>query len=314
MIPFEWIQEAAGRIEGHIRHTPLTHDPAHDWYLKWENKQVTGSFKARGALNKTFSLVDWERQRGLVAASAGNHGQGLALAGSLTGAPVDIFVPASAPRVKLKAMQTLGATLHLVDGGYARAETQGKAFAAAEGKTWVSPYNDGQIIAGQGTIGLELMADLPLDERFTVLAPVSGGGLLAGVAAALSTLPARPRLIGVQAAAAPFMHHLFYQGTQADVVEYPTIADGLAGAIEEPSMTLPVIKRLVDDIVLVSEEEIAAAIAFAWRRYQEKIEGAAAVVLAALLSGRVAARPAVGIISGGNLDDLAPYLTEASSL
>ncbi len=300
MIPYEWILQAAERIAPHVRRTPLTHDAERNWYLKWENRQVTGSFKARGALNKVLSLQAWERQAGLVAASAGNHGQGLALAGQISGAPVEVFVSRTAPSVKLEAMRSLGAQLHLVDGGYAEAEAAGKAYAAAQGKTWVSPYNDGQIVAGQGTAGLELAADLPELASLAVLVPVSGGGLLAGVASALAGSGMRPRLIGVQAERAPFMHHLFYHGSQEGLPDLDSLADGLTGAIEEPSLTLPVIRRLVDDIILVSEADIGRAIAFAWQRYGEKIEGAGAVPLAALLAGMVAP-PAVALVSGGNI-------------
>ncbi len=301
MIPYEWIEQAAERIAPHIRRTPLTHDDGRNWYFKWENRQVTGSFKARGALNKALALHPWERERGLVAASAGNHGQGLALAGQVSQAAVEVFVSRSAPAVKLDAMRALGARLHLVDGGYEAAERAGKAYAAAEEKTWVSPYNDGQIVAGQGTIGRELCAALPQLEALTVLVPVSGGGLLAGIAAALAGQGCRPRrLIGVQAARAPFMHHLFYQGTQDGLPDLDSLADGLTGAIEEPSLTTPIIRQLVDDIILVSEEAIARAVVFAWQKYGEKIEGAGAVGLAALLEGQVAA-PALVVVSGGNI-------------
>ncbi len=300
MIPYEWIVQAAERIAPHLRRTPLTLDAERNWYFKWENRQVTGSFKARGALNKVLSLVEWERQAGLVAASAGNHGQGLALAGQISGAPVEIFVSRTAPPVKLEAMRALGARLHLVEGGYAAAEAAGKAYAAAEGKTWVSPYNDGQIVAGQGTVGLELRAELPRLDELTVLVPVSGGGLLSGIASALAAGGARPRLVGVQAERAPFMHHLFYHGSQAGLPDLDSLADGLTGAIEEPSLTFPIIRQLVDEILLVSEAAIGRAIAFAWERYGERVEGAGAVTLAALLEGQVRG-PALAVISGGNI-------------
>lgn len=300
MIPPEWLDQAAARIAPHIRRTLLTNDAELNLYLKWENQQVTGSFKARGALNKVLSLEPWERQAGLVTASAGNHGQGVALAGRLTGAPVIVFASAHAVPAKLEAMRALGAEVRLVEGGYGEAEQAAIAFAAESRRTWVSAYNDGQVIAGQGTIALEMIADLPPEVSPTWLVPVSGGGLLAGIGTALRRLSPRPRLVGVQAEASAFMHALFYRGTQEDVPDLPTLADGLSGPVESGSVTIPLIKELVDEIILVSEAEIERAIAFAWRRYQQRIEGSAAVTLAAVLSGRVKG-PAAAVISGGNI-------------
>lgn len=312
MIPFEWISQADERIAPHIVHTPLTYDAARNLYIKWENRQVTGSFKARGAFNKVLLLEEWERKVGLVAASAGNHGQGIALAGREAGAAVEVFVSEHAVPAKVEAMRALGAAIHAVPGGYAEAEAAGKAYAAEQQKTWVSPYNDGQVIAGQGTIGLEILQALTPGshprpagrERARVrtwLVPVGGGGLLAGIGAALREQTDRPRLIGVQSEASAFMHSLFYRGTQDGTPDLPSLADGLAGEVEHGSVTIPMVKQLGDEIVLVSEEEIVSAIAFAWYAYGEKVEGAGAVGLAAILSGRVTERPAVVVVSGGNV-------------
>jgi threonine dehydratase len=306
MIPYNWITDAAVKIQPHIKQTPLTYDPNLDLYIKWENQQVTGSFKARGAFNKVLSLEKWEQEAGLLAASAGNHGQGLALAGSLVGAPVKIFVGETAPEVKIEAMRNLGAEIVVVPGGYGEAENAALKMAANSSATWVSAYNDGTVIAGQGTVGLEMthqlatFPDLILKES-TWLVPVSGGGLLAGVGAALAELSPRPRLIGVQADTNAFMQALFNHGSQADVVEKPTIADGLAGPVEAGSITIPLIKSYVDDIILVTEAEIAAAVIHAWQVYQHRIEGAAAVSLAAVLSGHIPQKPVVALISGGNI-------------
>jgi len=272
---------------------------------------VTGSFKARGAFNKVLLLEEWEREVGLVAASAGNHGQGLALAGREVGAAVEIFVAESAVPAKVEAMRALGAVIHTVPGGYGEAETAGKTYAEQQQKTWVSPYNDGQIIAGQGTVGLEILHDIPaisvaspLRDEAEVgswVVPVGGGGLLSGIGASLLTQADRPRLIGVQSEASAFMHSLFYRGTQVDTPDLPSLADGLAGTVEQGSVTIPIVMQLVDEIVLVSEEEIAQAMAFAWHMYKEKVEGAGAAGLAAVLSGKVAERPAIVIVSGGNV-------------
>lgn len=307
MIPYEWLEQAEKRIAGHVHRTPLTYDGALEAYLKWENRQVTGSFKVRGAFNRILMLEDWERQTGIVAASAGNHGQGVALAGQRAGAPVEVFVSEQAVRTKVDAMRALGAVIHPVPGGFAQAEAAGRSYAEARHKTWISPYNDGQVIAGQGTLGLELRRDLP-DLDGTWLVPVSGGGLLAGVGASLNHarrsgdgLPGT-RLVGVQAEVAPFMHGLYYHGTQDGIPDLPSLADGLTGAVEHGSVTIPMTKEYTDEILLVSEGEIVAAIAYAWKTHGQVVEGAGAVGLAAVLSGKVRERPVVVVISGGNLD------------
>lgn len=307
MIPFEWFEQADHRITPYVQRTPLTHDAARNLYIKWENRQVTGSFKARGAFNKVLKLEDWEREAGIVAASAGNHGQGVALAGRQVGARVEVFVSEHAVLAKQDAMRALGAVIHVVPGGYPEAEVAGKTYAKDQGKTWISPYNDGHVIAGQGTIGLELLRALPLASYpetgsvKTWLVPVSGGGLLAGIGASLQEQTHRPRLIGVQAAKAPFMHSLFYNDTQDGLPDLPSLADGLTGEVECGAVTIPLVKQMVDEIILVTEEEIARAIAFAWYLYGEKIEGAGAVGLAAILSNKVQERPVLVVVTGGNV-------------
>jgi threonine dehydratase len=308
MIPYEWLKAAEERIRPHIRKTPLGYDSAKDLYLKWENQQVTGSFKVRGALNKVLVLEDWERQRGLVAASAGNHGQGVALAGSLFSAPVTIFVSESAVPAKIEAMRQLGAEVRLVSGGYTEAEETALAYAADSQATWISPYNDGQVIAGQGTLGLETLEQLPPLDETTWIVPTSGGGLIAGIAAGIKTKPHSPQisapkrtLIGVQSKASAFMHAIYHHGSQNGIRELPSIADGLAGAVESGSITIPMVKAMVDDLILVDEAEIRAAIRYAWHEYEERIEGSAAVALAAVLSGKITNRPAVLILTGGNI-------------
>jgi threonine dehydratase len=305
MIPSEWIDQADERIAPHIVRTPLTHDAARNLFVKWENRQKTGSFKARGALNKVLSLEPWEREAGIVTASAGNHGQGVALAGQLTGARVTCFVSEHAVPVKVDAIRALGAEIVVIPGGYPEAEAAGKRFAEENRKTWVSPYNDGQVIAGQGTIGLELInSPLLKGEGLgvrSILVPVSGGGLIAGIGAALTRLSPRPRLVGVQPETAPFMHGLFYRGSQDGIPDLPSLADGLTGAVEADSVTIPMVKQLVDEIVLVSEEEIARAVAFAYKEYGEVIEPSGAVTIAAALREAGGESPRVAIVSGGNI-------------
>jgi threonine dehydratase len=305
MFPESWLADAAQRIAPFINHTPLTYDFGQQIYLKWENQQVTGSFKARGAFNKVFTLKTWERERGLVAASAGNHGQGVALAAQKAGSRAIVFASEHAVSAKVEAMRNLGAEVRLVPGGYGEAEQAGLEYARSSGGSWISPYNDGQVIAGQGTIAREVWEDLPARANMTWIVPAGGGGLVAGIGVALESLRSTSapvqRLVAVQSEASPFLHDIFHHGSQAGSVELPSLADGLAGPVEEGSLTIPLVKRLVQDFVLVSERDIAQAIAACWSRYGQRIEGSAAVVLAAVLSGAVPDRPVVLVISGGNI-------------
>lgn len=304
MIPSAWIDLAERRLNGQIDQTPLTYDPELDLYLKWENRQRTGSFKIRGALNKVLSLGSWELQRGLVTASAGNHGQGVAYAARLVGAPAIVFASDHAVPAKVAAMRALGAQVRLVRGGYEAAEQAGQAYAAEVGANWISPYNDGQVIAGQATLGCEIIAQL-IETALpaAMIVPVGGGGLIAGIGAALERVLPRPVLIGVQSEASPFFYALYEYGTQAGVKELESLADGLAGAVENGSMTIPLVRHYVNRMALVTEEQIEQAIRYAWQKHSERIEGSGAVTLAAVLSGTFQ-RPfgaAVAVVSGGNI-------------
>lgn len=301
MIPYEWLQQAAGRIAPYIHHTPLTYDSQRDLYLKWENHQLTGSFKLRGAINKVLSLEPWERELGLVTASAGNHGQGVALAGGLSGAKVTVFCSEQAVASKVAAMRALGADVRLVPGGYGEAEQAGLEYCASSGAIWVSAYNDSQVIAGQGTLGLEIGEEIPPLPDSAWVVPAGGGGLVSGIGSALAKITPRPRLIAVQSEASAFLYAIFNGREQESVQDLPTLADGLAGPVEKGSVTIPMVRSLVDDFVLVSEADIQQAIRFAWQTYGEIIEGSAAAALAAVLSGKVTTRPLVLLLSGGNI-------------
>lgn len=214
MIPSEWLDLATRRLQGQVHQTPLTYDADLDLFLKWENRQVTGSFKIRGALNKVLSLESWELQRGLVTASAGNHGQGVAVAGKQAGAPVIVFASSHAVPAKLEAMRALGADVRLVDGGYEAAEQTAQAYAVETQRTWISPYNDGQVIAGQATVGMEIVEQMAPETPGTVIVPVGGGGLVVGIGAVMARMDPRPRVVGAQSVASPFMYAIFTHGTQ----------------------------------------------------------------------------------------------------
>lgn len=298
------VRSARARIAPHIDLTPLRRAEELSLWLKLENRQRTGSFKLRGALARMLILDDEERRRGVVAASAGNHGKGVALAAQLVGVRATVVVPENAVAAKVEGIRSLGAELILAPGGYAGAEARGKQLAAERGAVWVSPYNDPEVIAGQGTIGLEIveqLAGVGEGEGWEVFIPVSGGGLACGIGLVLKELTPGMRVVGVQPEASPYMHAFFHGSDPDHVVERPTVADGLAGAVEDGSITFELLPRVLDDVVLVSEEEILEALRLVLRHTGEVIEpSAAAAVAGALWRGREAKRLAV--VSGGNID------------
>jgi threonine dehydratase len=300
VIPLEWLEQAVSRINPYIVNTPIIFDSDLNIYLKWENQQISGSFKIRGAFNKVLSMEKWELEAGLVTASAGNHGLGVALAGNQSGVPVTVFASNHAVPSKVQAMQNAGAKVELVDGGYEMAERTAVEFSKSQNQVWVSPYNDGLVIAGQGTIGLEILRDVSHLETMNWVVPIGGGGLLSGIGAALEQVTQRPRLLGIQSEASPFMHALYHFGSQDNAEDLPTLADGLSGAVESGSITIPMVKNYADDILLVSEKAIKNAIAYAWHHHGHRIEGSGAVGLAAVLENRVKS-PAVVIVTGGNI-------------
>lgn len=301
MIPYPWFTEAQKRISPYINVTPVTQDADLDISYKWENHQVTGSFKARGALNKVLSLNEWERNKGLAAVSAGNHGQGVALAAGITHSKSVIFLPRSASAIKVEAIRKAGAQIKFVDGDYGSAERTAQTYAAENLMVWISPYNDVQVICGQGTIGFELMEQIDFSKTKSVVVPIGGGGLIAGIGLVVKHSHPDIKIIGVQSTASSYFHRLYYRNTQEGIQEFPGLADGLEGRVEDNSITIPIVKQVVDEIVLVSEEEISQAIRWSWLKNHEVIEGSAAVTLAARLNGKINPLPAVLIISGGNI-------------
>lgn len=300
MISASMLEKAYAGLKNIVRCTPITYDAQRQLYLKWENHQITGSFKLRGALNKVRTLSKSELERGLVPASAGNHGQGVALAARDAKAEVTVFASEHAVPAKLQAMQALGTRIQLVTGGYAEAESAAIQYARAHGAVWISPYNDIEVICGQASIGMELLEQIT-ETPAACLVPAGGGGLIAGIAAAFNHSRMKIPVIGVQSKASSYLHALYHHGDQNSVVETESLADGLSGAVEANSITIELSRRWVNDIILVSEEEIKSAIAFAWLTYHEIIEGSAAVSLAAVLSGKIKHRPLIVVITGGNI-------------
>lgn len=302
MITIDDIRAAQARLKPYLYPTPLEPAPelGEDVWLKLENANLTHSFKIRGAINAVLSLDDASRERGLVAASSGNHAQGIAYAAYLTGATAKIYMPAHTPQRKVKGVRKYGAEPVLFGDNYDQAEAEARRVERDEGLTYVSPYNDERVIAGAGTIGLEIVESQPDVERVVVC--VSGGGLISGVALAVKSLKPEVEVIGVNAQSAPSMYNLFYQTDLPEVWE--TYAEALSGDIEAGSVTRDLALKWVDRIVLVSESQIADAMRWMVDSQGWLVEGGGAVSVAALLGGVVEddGRKTVAVVSGGNVD------------
>ncbi len=300
------VRAARERIDGDLRVTPVWRAASlsaligREVWVKAENLQRTGSFKPRGALS--FLRADVDDRRPVVAASAGNHAQGVALAAAMAGRAVTVFMPATASLPKVRATREYGAEVHQEGDTVDDAIVAAKAFAAASDRPFVSPFDHPLVIAGQGTVGLELAEQVPVVG--TVLVPVGGGGLVSGVASALRGLGGGWSVVGVEAAGAASMV-ASVSAHRPTVVEHPaTMADGIA--LKSPSaLTLAHVEALVDDLVTVSEEEIAAAVLLLMERARCVVEPAGAVGLAALLGGHVPGTgPVVCLLTGGNVDPM----------
>lgn len=272
-----------------------------DLYLKTENLQLTGSFKLRGAYYKIASLSDEEKARGVIACSAGNHAQGVALGATHNGIKSLICLPAGAPISKIEATRGYGAEICLVPGVYDDAYAKAVELRDKEGYTFVHPFDDPKVIAGQGTIGLEILEQLP--DVQAVVVPIGGGGLASGVAFAVKTLRPDVKVYGVQAAGAPSMEQSVHSGVICHLDNVSTIADGIA--VKQPGqLTYDLCRNYVDDIVTVSDDETAAAILALMERQKVVAEGAGAVAVAAVMFGKllVKGQKVVCIVSGGNID------------
>jgi threonine dehydratase len=300
MIPAEWLFEAQERLGGKVLRTPLLCDEEAGIYLKLENLQTTGSFKIRGALNRVLTLTCEERDR-IVTASAGNHGLGVAQAVRMVGGKAIIYVSDHAVPEKVSAIRTAGGEIREVQGGYGGAESAAIEFAVKSGGTYISPYNDAQIIAGQATVGFELIEQLAEKTFRSIVVPVGGGGLLAGVGLAFHQAGLKVDLVGVNPVESQFFHSQFTHGSQAGVEDRPTLADGLAGAIDPQAITFPILKTLDARTITVEEEDIRRAIQVLWWKYGQRVEGSAAIALAAVLTDPTIEKPAALVLSGGNI-------------
>lgn len=299
------IRRAGGRIASVARRTPLklsrwlSLEHGCDVYLKLECFQLTGSFKIRGAMARLSALTDEQRSRGVLTVSAGNHGLAVAHCSEELGLDATIVVPKSASRAKVDSIRRYPVMLIERGATYDDAERAARDLERESGKTFVSPYNDREVIAGQGSIGLEILEDSPAIDA--VVVPVGGGGLLAGVAIAVKAVNPQIKVYGAEPITSPTMTAAIKAGRIVEIEEQATIADGCAGNIEPGSMTFPIIQRLVDGIILVSEESIRTAIARVAREDHIMIEGSAGVSVASLNDEAVINKRVVAIISGRNI-------------
>ena len=302
------IEAARERIAAKIVRTPTVLSPnlserlGVPVHLKLEHRQTTGSFKLRGASNAIASLSADEKRRGVVAASTGNHGRALAHAAKLEGIRAVICMSRLVPENKVSEIRRLGADIRIVGKSQDDAQEEVDRLVAEEGLTMLPPFDHAAVIAGQGTAGLEMLDDVP--DAVMVVAPVSGGGLAAGVAAAIKGLKPSIKVIGVSMERGAAMKASLAAGKPVLVEEQPTLADSLGGGIGlDNRLTFSMVRDLLDDMVLLSEEEIAAGIVHAYAEECEIVEGAGAVGIAALLAGKIAAEgPVVVLMSGRNID------------
>jgi len=308
MIELEKIKKARERLKKIVYHTPFPYAPklsqevGNEIYLKKENLQTTGSFKLRGAFNKIASLPEEKRKRGVIAASAGNHAQGVAYGANYFNIPSIIVMPEATPLTKVSGVKEYGGEVVLAGNNYDEAYEYAVNLAKEKGLEFIHPFADDEVMAGQGTIALEMLEEIP-DLEYLIV-PIGGGGLISGIGSAAKQINPHIKIVGVSAAGAPAMRLSFLSGSVQDTSYVKTIADGIAVRDTSP-VTYKIIKEVVDDIVEVDDEEIANAILFLMEKQKIVVEGAGAVGVAALLHHKIkfGSPKKVGIVvSGGNID------------
>ena len=304
----ETIKEAYRKIKGFVRKTPLIHSTYlselcdNNVYLKLENLQLTNAFKIRGALNRMLDLSKDEKTRGIITASSGNHAQGIALAARYLEIPAKIVVPKNISLAKLNKIKQYDVTI-IQEGDFDEIETKARSISTLESVTYISPYNDINIIAGQGTITLEIYEEL--ENVDVIIVPIGGGGLISGIAFTAKSLNPDIKIIGVQTTGASTMYESWKAGKIIEIEEFNTIAEGLLGGLESGAITFKIIQNNVDEIVLVNEESVEKAIRLLWEKEGQIVEGAGATVVAYLLekTQQIKNKNVVAVISGGNIND-----------
>ncbi len=302
------IESARSLLQGIIRHTPILPDEklsaviGAGAFLKAESLQLSGSFKARGAYNKISHLSDEEKRRGVIAGSAGNHAQGVAFAAKLLGIKAVIVMPVHAPLTKVTATKALGAEVILEGATFDEAVAHSRKLQAEHGYTYVHAFDDELVIAGQGTIGMEIAESIP--GATVIVVPIGGGGIISGIAIAAKSLLKNVRIIGVQAAGCAPVNKSLQEGKPVAISEAQTIADGIA--VKRPGdVTLPLIHEFVDEVVEVTEDEIARGIYHCVLNAKLVVEGAGAAGVAALLANKIKIEPGdtvCAVLAGGNID------------
>ena len=305
MLSIEKVKNAAEKLKEVVRLTDLIYSSElsknNEIYLKAENLQVTGSFKVRGAYAKISELTEEQKKRGIIACSAGNHAQGVALSAQKSGIKSTIFIPSTAPISKIEATRKYGADIQLVDGVYDDAYNEAVKFQKETGAEFIHPFDDEDVIAGQGTIALELLKQLP--DINAVVVPIGGGGLISGIAYTIKMLKPDCKVYGVQASGAGSMYRSIEDGIRKELPSVSTFADGTA--VKMPGeLTFDLCQKYVDKIVTVSDDEIATAILTLMERQKLVAEGAGALSVAAVLFKKlpIEGQKVVCIVSGGNID------------
>jgi threonine dehydratase len=272
-------------------------------YLKLENLQVTNSFKIRGALTRMKLLNAEELRRGVITASAGNHAQAVAICAAKLDSPAIVVVPVTTPKIKIEKIRQQNVELILHGEVYDAAEQFARQLAKERNLTFISAYNDANVVAGQGTIGLEILEDLPNVE--SIIVPIGGGGVIAGIATAAKNVKPSTEILGAQPQTAASMYHSLKAGKIVDVEMGDTIADGLSGNIEKGCITFEIIQRYVDEVLLFDEKTIRKTIRILWEKERQIVEGAGAISIAPIVTtpNRFAGKRTVSVITGGNIDD-----------
>lgn len=307
-IDLDSIKNAQTRIKEFVRKTPLIKSTfiskicGGNVYLKLENLQITNSFKVRGAFNRMLEMSSEEKKRGVVTASSGNHAQGVALAAKYLDMSAKIVIPAHVSELKLNKIKKYNVTI-VQEGEFDQVERKARDLSIEEDLTYISPYNDLDIISGQGTIALEIYEEMKNID--SVITPIGGGGLISGIALAAKSIDPNVETIGVQTKGASTMYESWKSGKVVHIEEFQTVAEGLSGGLEDDAKTFDLISKYVDKIVLVKEESVKEAIRLLWKEEGQIVEGAGATPVAHILEEKqnFHNKNVVAIISGGNIEN-----------
>jgi len=309
MIGLKEIQDARNLIRDEVKKTPLVRSEylsgltGCDVYLKLENTQITNAFKIRGALNRLMTLSAEQKAHGIIAASSGNHAQAVAVGAEKLNLKATVVVPESTPNIKIEKIRKHRVELVVYGKRYDNAEEYARQQAKENGLTYVSAYNDPYIVAGQGTVSLEIFEDLPAVD--SIIVPVSGGSILSGVAVAAKNIKPSVEVLGAQPENVAAMYHCLKAGEIINIPMKPTIAEGLDGNIEQGCITFELVQKYVDEILLFNEETIKKMIRLLWEKEKQVVEASGAIVIAPIVETpkRFAGKRTVAVITGGNIDE-----------